>query len=165
MTPVAQMKHTSRGSFQTLCMDIKMKKLIPMIVVLCVVFNASATRVYHPHKKKIEVTFSDGDRVVITTKYTDVSVTGIEIISHNNITYTIPEKALSEIKRPQIDTLHLTFQCMGEKYQEGTFGLYFNYKPNETETYKASFYFENGVLIKKQHNQSVHSIAGSARSE
>ena len=148
-----------------------MKKLFSVIIILCVVSSAFATRIYHPHKKKIEVTFTDGDRVIFSTKYTTVTVTNLEIISRNNITYTVPEDALLEIKRPQIDTVHLTFQRMGEKYQEGTFYLYFDYvtddKSKEKELSRAEFVFENGIYVgtfedwyenKKKHNKSSEPI-------
>lgn len=123
-----------------------MKKLILVIATLCVTLNVSATRCYHPHKKKIEVTFTDGDRVVFSTQYTTVSVTSLKIVSRNNITYTIPEDELQEIVRPQIDTVHLVFQRMGEKYQEGTFTLLFDYKKDDSTQVPAMFLFKNGVF-------------------
>jgi len=147
-----------------------MKTRLAIFILGCIITSTFATRHYTPHKKKVEVTYTDGDKVIFLTRYTTMEVTDLYVISRNGIQYTIPTNYLANIKRPQIETVSLSFKAMGEEYVEGSFYLVFRYgsvEEKDDDYPFADYIFEKGKFynsfdslykehgMKKLHNQNM----------
>jgi len=126
-----------------------MKIRLSIFILGCIISCTFAARHYSPHKKKVEVTYTDGDKVVFLTRYTTMEVTGLHVISRNDIQYTIPTNYLANIQRPQIETVSLKFQVMGKEYEEGSFFLgFYHGAPDKKggECPFAEFIFAQGIF-------------------
>lgn len=151
---------------------MSMKNLLLPILVMCCVSQAIATRQHTPHKEKIEVTYTSGDKVTFLTRYNTVKVIGLYVTSRNGIQYTIPTNFLHNIKRPKIETVELQFQVLGGEYEEGAFSLRFYHGTTDCFAYgitdqneqTSSFTFEKGMFFdssrsmieyEEKHNQKL----------
>ena len=123
-----------------------MKQLVVFLVLLALACPLFATRFYHPHVKRVDITFDSGDRVIFSTHQNTVALTGITVVSRRGVEYQIPSSAVEGIVAPRLASLLITFyENSSQPYIEGRFCLTFTYGPGEGK--EAIFYFNEGTFI------------------
>lgn len=123
-----------------------MKPLLLFAGLLALAPSLFATRTYHPHVERVDVSFESGDRVVFTTHLNTVALTGITVVSRKGVDYKIPASAVEGIVAPRLGTLSITFhENSSQPYIEGRFCLTFTCGSGPGT--EASFFFEDGKYV------------------